>query len=258
MIPGYYSRRLAGCSGPPRWLLLHGFTGSHADWLDAWPETLPALALDLPGHGQSPDPEADFVQETARLLAALPPSIDRIAGYSLGGRVALSLMAAAPERFGALLIVSAHPGLTDAKEREPRCQQDQHWINMLRNHGIKRFAAAWQRQALFQAQHLRAPQAVARQHRHRLAQRPEGLAQALACFGLGRMPATWDALRAYQGRLHWLSGALDEKFRRLGERVRTLRPATTHHIIPDCGHNPLLEMPNELKVRLEAVEKARA
>ncbi|WPL17843.1 2-succinyl-6-hydroxy-2,4-cyclohexadiene-1-carboxylate synthase [Thiorhodovibrio winogradskyi] len=250
MTPGYCAQRLGGDSASPRWLLLHGFTGSHADWRDTWPETRPALALDLPGHGQSPDPEGDFTAEIARLLAALPPSIEKIAGYSLGGRIALALMAAAPEHFRALIIVSTHPGLTNAAERATRCRQDQYWINMLRNHGIKRFAAAWQRQPLFHAQHLRAPQAVAEQHRRRLAQRPEGLAQALACFGLGRMPPTWDALRTYQGHLHWISGALDEKFRDLGERVRAPRPATTHDILPECGHNPLLEMPQGLKARL--------
>lgn len=250
MMPGYYHLAIGLTRQPPHWLLLHGFTGSHLDWLDCWPEDRPALAIDLPGHGGSPDPRGDFDQEIARLLAALPDSIRSLAGYSLGGRLALALMAAAPGRFQELRIISAHPGLEDANERAARYQQDQRWIDQLRHQGIERFAAAWQRQPVFQAQHQRAPQAVAIQHQRRLSQRVEGLTRALECFSLGRMPATWSATQAYPGHLHWISGALDEKFRALGERVCQLRPGTLHHILPDCGHNPLLEAPLALANRL--------
>ncbi|EIC22923.1 alpha/beta fold hydrolase [Thiorhodovibrio frisius] len=258
MMPGYHTKALgpaldAGISQQPRWLLLHGFTGSHLDWIDLWPRDFPALVMDLPGHGRSPDPKGDFAQEIARLLAALPSSIERIAGYSLGGRIALALMAQAPARFQELLILSAHPGLEDASERAARCRQDQIWIDLLRDQGIKRFASAWQRQALFRAQHLRAPMAVAIQHRRRLSQRPEGLARALACFGLGQMPPTWPAIPVYNGHLHWISGAQDAKFCALGEQVCQIRPATTHDILPDCGHNPLIEAPDMLKERLETL-----
>lgn len=259
MIPGYHTQVLDGGltaepSQEPEWLLLHGFTGSHVDWMHCWsgglPALAPALAIDLPGHGQSPDPSGDFTQEITQLLHALPASIKRIAGYSLGGRIALALMAAAPQRFHDLLIISAHPGLEDASERAQRCRQDQQWSNLLREQGIKRFAAAWQRQPLFRTQHLHAPLAVSTHHRRRLEQRPEGLARALSCFGLGQMPPTWSAIQGYTGHLHWISGARDKKFCALGERVRQIRPATAHEIFPDCGHNPFIEAPQALIARL--------
>jgi 2-succinyl-6-hydroxy-2,4-cyclohexadiene-1-carboxylate synthase len=231
-------------------LLLHGFTGCHSDWIGVWPAEHPALALDVPGHGQSPDPSGNFNQEIHRLLAALPAGIQCLAGYSLGGRLALALMAAAPGRFGKLLILSAHPGLNAAGERAERRQRDQVWIDRVRRDGIQRFAAAWQRQPLFRQQHRSAPRAVAIQHHRRLRQRPEGLARALDCFGLGQMPPTWSAIRDYNGDLHWISGARDAKFLALGEQVCQIRPATTHHILPECGHNPLLEAPRMLKTRL--------
>ena len=61
---------------PPRWLLLHGFTGTRRDW-SVWPaDGAPALAIDLPGHGDSPDPGGPLEEEIARLLSALPASID--------------------------------------------------------------------------------------------------------------------------------------------------------------------------------------
>lgn len=250
MISGYHGHRLGPASAPPRWLLLHGFTGHALDWCAAWPQGHPALALDLPGHGRSPAPSGSFDHEIHRLLAALPASIAGLAGYSLGGRLALALMAAAPQRFEQLLIVSAHPGLKDDAERARRRQHDQLWIDTLRHDGIKRFAAAWQRQPLFREQHRSAPRAVMLQHQRRLRHNPSSLADALACFGLGWMPPTWSAIRDYGGQLHWVSGAQDAKFCALGEQVRQLRPATRHDIVPDCGHNPLLEAPQVLRARI--------
>lgn len=255
MMPGYHARGIGPPDKMPRWLLLHGFTGSHLDWLDSWPANRPALALDLPGHGQSPDPQGAFRAEIARLLTALPDSIRSVAGYSLGGRIALALMAAAPWRFQELVIISAHPGLEDAAARALRLKQDQAWIDLLRQGDQRRFAAAWQRQPLFRDQHRRAPQGVAIQHRRRLSQRPEGLARALSCFGLGQMPPTWDAIGAYPGALHWISGALDEKFRAIGERVCQIRPGTRHDILPACGHNPLIEAPKHLRERLRTAHR---
>ncbi|MBK1647709.1 alpha/beta fold hydrolase [Rhabdochromatium marinum] len=254
MLTGYHSRWLGATpharSAQAHWLLLHGFTGTGSDWAGVWPNCEPALAIDLPGHGCSPDPTGDFRHEIARLLRALPASIDSLAGYSLGGRIALSLMASAPERFQRLLILSAHPGLGSAAERHARRAQDQGWIDKLRQQDIRRFAAAWQRQALFRTQAIRAPAAVRAQHHQRLAQRPEGLARNLACFGLGQMPPTWTAIRAFAGDLYWISGREDSKFSAIGEQVRQQRPSTPHAIIDHCGHNPLIEAPEALHHRM--------
>jgi 2-succinyl-6-hydroxy-2,4-cyclohexadiene-1-carboxylate synthase len=252
MITGYHAEQFATSTPaagrpPPGWLLLHGFTGSARDWAGVWPASHPALAIDLPGHGQSPDPEKEFSKEIQRLLRALPETVHSLAGYSLGGRIALALMAAAPERFQRLVIISAHPGLETTSERAARRRQDQQWIDCLRDQGIARFATAWQHQALFHAQAARAPAAVTAQHRQRLAQRPEGLARNLACFGLGQMPPTWTAIEAFNGELHWITGEEDAKFTAIGKGVKHRRPATRHDIIDDCGHNPLIEAPRKLR-----------
>lgn len=256
MITGFAGRPIGSAAGnrrgaSARWLLLHGFTGTSEDWSELWPETQPALAIDLPGHGGSAAPVGNYEAEIARLLAALPMQVDGLAGYSLGGRIALSLMAAAPRRFRRLIILSAHPGLEDQAERSARRAADQHWVDRLCGGDIKGFAAAWQRQPLFRDQHKRAPAAVAAQQRRRLQQCPIGLARSLECFGLGQMPPTWSAIRRFGGRLDWITGAEDEKFRRLANRVRALRPATRHAVIPACGHNPLIEAPDALRHQLE-------
>jgi 2-succinyl-6-hydroxy-2,4-cyclohexadiene-1-carboxylate synthase len=243
LLPGYACRHLGDPGSAPTTLLLHGFTGTGVDW-GLWPDDAPgALAPDLPGHGESPNPTGDFGAEIARLLAALPAGIERVLGYSLGGRIALALLAAAPERFQDATIVSAHPGLFNVGQREGRRALDARWLALLREQGIAAFVDAWERQPLFASQAGLPPAVLAAQRRQRLAQRADGLAASLACFGLAEMPDTWGALARWPGRLGWLAGARDDKFVAIAERVLRERPATAVGIVPDVGHNLLLEAP---------------
>jgi 2-succinyl-6-hydroxy-2,4-cyclohexadiene-1-carboxylate synthase len=244
LLEGYACRRLGDPSRTPTMLLLHGFTGSGADW-SIWPPDGPAaLAPDLPGHGASPDPAGDFAIEIRRLLAALPDDVDRLAGYSLGGRIALALLAAEPARFRAATIVSAHPGLINSGQRQARRAGDRRWLALLREQGLAAFVDAWENQPLFASQAALPETVRAEQRRRRLAQRAGGLAAGLACFGLAEMPDTWRALRAWAGDLRWLAGGLDHKFLAIAQRIGRERPETQPRIIPGAGHNLLLEAPD--------------
>ncbi len=243
LLPGYACRLLGNQAQAPSTLLLHGFTGSGADW-EGWPADGPlALAPDLPGHGASPAPAGDFGAEIRQLLAVLPVGIDRLVGYSLGGRIALSLLAAAPGRFKAATVISAHPGLISLGQREARRAADARWIALLREQGIQAFVDAWERQPLFASQAPLPAEVLAEQRRRRLVQRAQGLAANLARFGLAEMPSTLAALRRWPGRLCWLAGARDGKFLAIAMRVGREHPGTDVRIVPGAGHNLLLEAP---------------
>lgn len=251
-LPGYKAE-LFGSAGEPRCLLLHGFTGTGVDWAHWRPDMPSALAIDLPGHGGSPQPAGSFSSEVARLLAALPPSIDCLIGYSLGGRIGLSLLAAAPARFRSAIILSAHPGLVDAAHRSARRTADRHWIELLRERGIAAFTAVWEQQPLFASQRQLPASLLDAQRRRRLAQDAEGLARSLEVFGLAEMPATWDALTRWRGRLDWIVGGEDARFRTIAEQVLARRPDTRVHLLPGIGHNPLLEAPEPLYALLQSL-----
>jgi 2-succinyl-6-hydroxy-2,4-cyclohexadiene-1-carboxylate synthase len=244
-LPGYWAE-LFGSAGEPRCLLLHGFTGTGADWANWRPDMPSALAIDLPGHGGSPQPAGDFGSEITRLLAALPATIDCLIGYSLGGRIGLSLLAAAPARFRSAIILSAHPGLVDAAHRSARRTADRQWIELLRGRGIVAFTAAWEQQPLFATQRRLPAARLEGQYARRLAQDAEGLARALEIFGLAEMPATWDAVVRWRGRLDWIVGSEDAKFLGIAEQVLTQRAAGRLHSLPGIGHNPLIEAPEQL------------
>ena len=112
-------RRLAwreAGAGPPL-LLLHGWCFSSlvfAEALTAFSPDYRVLAPDLPGHGAS-DPAADesFAALAADLrewLAALALDRIRLLGWSMGGQLALELVASLPpEQVERLLLVAATP-----------------------------------------------------------------------------------------------------------------------------------------------------
>jgi pimeloyl-ACP methyl ester carboxylesterase len=100
---------LVAGSGEPV-VLIHGL-GSSAEVTWQWPGTLAALAarhrvvaLDLPGHGRSDKPERkeayglQMIEDVVRLLDHLDIRKAHVVGYSMGGMVALKLVAEHPDR----------------------------------------------------------------------------------------------------------------------------------------------------------------
>ncbi|AFL75848.1 alpha/beta fold hydrolase [Thiocystis violascens] len=225
---------------------MHGFTGRAEDWRTLTGKDPSRLAIDLPGHGRRGDPLGTFRDEIQALLQELPTSIERIVGYSFGGRIALGLIQAAPERFRAATIISAHPGLTDSLLREQRREADQRWIQLLRTQGVDAFVQAWEKLPLFVTQSRLPRSVLARQQACRLSQRAEGLASSLERLGLAEMPSTWDDLMRFPGQLRWIVGGEDRKFLRIARQVAECRPTTDLRVLDGIGHNPLLESPDLL------------
>jgi len=98
-------------------VLLHGITGSSADWQRV-AEHLPArriIALDARGHGRSDwafDEAYGGDQHFADVACALANlGIEQcvLAGYSMGGGVAIMTAAAIPERVAGAVVVDAYP-----------------------------------------------------------------------------------------------------------------------------------------------------
>ena len=102
-------------------MLLHGFLGAPAAWDPVralLPDDVPVLTPALSGHGGAPV-VSTWDEEVSRLLSEVEAegfSGAHLAGYSLGGRLALSMAARRPDLFSRLTLLSAGraPGVRGA------------------------------------------------------------------------------------------------------------------------------------------------
>ena len=232
---------------PESVVLLHGFSGTRRAWdgvaaaLD--PERYLPLALDLPGHGQAAEWEGPitFAGCVQHVLERSPARFI-LCGYSLGGRVALNVALATPERVTQLVLVSCSPGIEDSAERAERRRSDHRLADELERVPFEEFIERWRTQPLFADDPPHVGE-LARADQRR--NRPEALAAAMRGIGTGEMEPLW-------GRLHELTmpvtvvvGDRDARFQALGRRMAGLLPDAEMAIVPG-GHSLALENPTAI------------
>lgn len=243
------------------WVLLHGFSGSPASWDEVVelmnPED-PPLRPTLTGHG--PEGSAacgpSFDEELSRLTHEISQSSRPrlLAGYSMGARVALGLLATRPALFDAAVLIGVHPGLTDEAARAERRAIDGARARQLRTEGIRSFVDSWEQQPLFETQQKLSSDVLEKQRTLRLGHDPEGLARAIEVLGLARMPDYGSELVQTPIPIILMAGSLDSRFadiaRSFALRSRHLRA----RIIEGAGHNLLIEAPGDVASTLIDLE----
>jgi 2-succinyl-6-hydroxy-2,4-cyclohexadiene-1-carboxylate synthase len=223
-----------------RYLRLHGFTGT-PDSFAALPAPVGSVTPTLGGHLGSAA-LGGFWDEVER-LAALGADCQGLFGYSLGGRLALGILARYPERFGHAVIVSAQPGLSSGAERESRRAGDARLVELLRERGVAAFVDHWQALPLWASQAQLTDPVKAQQREQRLRHSADALARSLIQHGLGEMPDLRPQLPRVQTEVDVVVGERDLKFVTLGRELSTLLPRAKLTIAPGAGHNLLLERP---------------
>ena len=223
-----------------RYLLLHGFTGTPQSLVELG-AAAGSVTPTLGGHlGTAVG--GGFWDEVER-LAELGRDCGGLFGYSLGGRLALGILARCPERFAHAVIVSAHPGLVTEDERAKRCQSDARFVEVLTERGLTAFIDIWQALPLWASQG-ELPDAVKEaQRRQRLRHTADGLAQSLLAHGLGKMPNLRPELAKIRTPVDLVVGERDTKFATLGQDLSAIIPGARLTVAAAAGHNLLLERP---------------
>lgn len=242
--------------GPPL-VLLHGFTGSAASWRNhtsVFARHFRTLAIDLLGHGGSASPAeaarynmAHCVEDVNGLLTALQVDSAAVLGYSLGGRVALSLSATHPERVSHLLVVSGSPGLASMEERAARVASDETLAAQIERDGVEAFVDYWENISLFASQKsLPAATRAALRHQ-RLQNNGVGLANSLRGLGTGAQPSLWEKLSEIKTPTLLLAGELDIKFVSIAQHMAEKMPNVCLEVVSGAGHAVQLEKPTEFQ-----------
>jgi len=229
-------------------VLLHGFAGTGRAWdavierLD--PERYTALAPNLRGHGTASDARPVGLDAVVvDVLAAAPPRFV-LCGYSMGGRIALHVALAAPERIERLVLVATTAGIEDPGERAARREADERLAQLTEAATIEEFADRWMAQPIFAG----TPPEAARIWREDLLRNdPRALAAALRGLGAGAMAPLWDRLGELTMPATVLAGDQDAKY--LAIARDRLVPALAHAdlaVVPGAGHGLPREAPGAI------------
>lgn len=240
------------------WMLIHGFTGSPRSWdpvvtrlsSDDSP-MCPAVVGHAPDWARHRVDSFDAeVDRLAALAEKLPPP-RYLGGYSMGARLALALAARGGPRFSGVMLIGAHPGLTDGEARDARHAEDVERANQIRAEGLGRFIDSWEKNPLFETQRALPADVLAGQRAIRMGHDPEGLATALEIAGLGAMPALESCVSTLDPSPIWVVGSEDRKFTAIAAGL-TARP----HVVEGAGHNVLLERPDAVVSIMTTMEQA--
>lgn len=240
-------------------LVLHGFTGSARamarliERLAEGDPSRPALrvvAPDLVGHGDSDAPDdLDLyrVEAMAGQVLAVADALDcgtfHLVGYSMGGRVGLTLGCAASPRLRSLTLIGASAGIADPAERRLRAEADEARARYVAA-DLEAFVDEWMADPLFAGQaalgdaHLRAARA------QRLASDPRGLARSLLAGGTGAMEPLHERLGDCDTPTRLLVGAHDAKFCAIADQLAAGLPRSGVARIAGAGHAAHIEQPD--------------
>jgi 2-succinyl-6-hydroxy-2,4-cyclohexadiene-1-carboxylate synthase len=232
---------------PETLVLLHGFSGTRRAWdgviarLNG--ERYRPLALDLPGHGAGParDGSITFASCVEAILAQAPRRF-ALCGYSMGGRVALHVALAAPERVSRLTLVSCTAGIEDDAARAARRATDRRLADELERSSFEQFIERWGAQPIFAED---PPEVVERAREDQRRNDPRALAAAMRGIGTGEMTPLWRRLGDLAMPTAVVVGDRDAKFTAIGRRMAAQLPVG-ELIVLRGGHRLALENPAEL------------
>jgi 2-succinyl-6-hydroxy-2,4-cyclohexadiene-1-carboxylate synthase len=241
----------------PQAVFLHGFCGSPRTFdgvRAALGDDLVVRAPVLAGHAGCPVDAQTFEAEIDRLAALIPVHPKPVlVGYSLGGRLAMGLVVRHPGRWAGALFVGAQAGIPNEEERAARRLADGRWARILRDDGLDAFVVAWEAQPLFASQQTLPAASRAAQDEDRRRQDPLRLAQAIERFSPGAMPC-WDhGLTAARLPMTYVAGGRDPKFTAVGQRLLSTTPGLVLTVVPDSGHNVVLEAPAAAATAIRAL-----
>jgi len=245
------NHEVSGDRRSPAVLFLHGFMGSSADWREIMAgigDQTFRIAVDLPGHGASLGlpPDTYTIEGATRAVIRTMDGLEVprpvVAGYSMGGRLALYLALRYQQRCVGLFLESASPGLESAGERAARRAADESKAKRLESGDFEAFLRDWYGQPLFaplaQDEDLLYGTIAVRRRND-----PAELARSLRGMGTGSQPSMWAELEHLSVPTLAVAGALDEKYAAISSRMASINPRLQSAVVPGAGHTVHAETP---------------
>ena len=235
--------------------LLHGFTGSSGDWKQIVPSICSQFnlaAVDLIGHGMSDSPEdvsfyssKSIVEQITELIKYFTGGKIILAGYSMGGRAALSFAVKHPEMLKGLILESTSAGIEEKSLRTARSNSDNELACYIESHSTGKFIDYWMNIDLFASQKNLPEEKLNAVRSSKLKNNRTGLANTLRGFSTGKMPLLLDQIKKIKCKTLLITGDLDTKYTLINSELLKQFPAAEHVIVKNAGHNIHLEKPED-------------
>ena len=236
----------------PPLVMLHGFTGDGLDWAPLVDHLGPRhlIAPDLLGHGASSAPDDPSLYSIDAQVCLIESILEEmrintfdLIGYSMGGRIALSMATRSAPRIRKLVVVSSTAGIEDESERAARREEDEERAHRILTEGVEPFLRTWQRHPIIASQRRIDARWRDPMQRRRRTRSAVGLAMSLMGAGTGTMTPLWAHLSHIELPTLVLSGEEDTKYVAVGERMVKALPDARHEVIERAGHTAHLERP---------------
>lgn len=233
--------------------LLHGAIGCHDDWV-AVSEYLQSKHLVTESHNLYDyllDDDCSFAHFTRSFIDDLSKleknqKSQHLLGYSLGGRLALHALLAAPSMWSKAVIVSAHTGIpvTNRKEREARIKSDLEWSEMATDKSIpwSKFLSKWNQQSVLQ-NHSTHPTNTS--DRMLLEAARDEIARSFTSWSLGLQDDLLEKMSSLTVPILWVVGEDDKKFLRIAVKATEILPNAELRIVKNAGHRVPWEQAEE-------------
>ncbi len=233
--------------------LLHGFTGSSADWQNVsflFDSKFNIYGIDLIGHGKSDSPTdislyspESQAEQMKSVIEKLKGEKNIVLGYSMGGRLALIVAMLFPELLHGIILESSSAGISNNQESEKRKDYDLQLADMILTKPIEEFIASWMDQELFGTLKRFSNAKLDQMKKEKSKNNRTGIANSLRGFSTGVMPNFGSKLKSLNIPVLLLSGQLDSKFTKINSGLQKQFSKAKHSVIKTSGHNTHLEEP---------------
>ncbi len=161
-----------------------------------------------------------------------------LAGYSMGGRLALHSVRADPQLWSGIVFLSTNPGLISKKEKEERISNDQRWAQRFLEEDFHAVSEDWESQPIFRG-------GTSPPRKAQSLPNKDILARCLTQWSLGHQDNFVELIEKWETRQIWAVGEMDKKF------VDILTQFTSSEkrqkwVVEDSYHRLLSEAPQEI------------
>jgi 2-succinyl-6-hydroxy-2,4-cyclohexadiene-1-carboxylate synthase len=234
---------------------LHGFTGCAKDWLpvvSSMNKKFNYYLVDLVGHGKSDSPKENyyyFIDSTVNQLKEIIISLSNnkivLAGYSMGGRIALNFASQNASLLKGLILESCTWGINEENLRKERILQDEKLADFIMANPMDTFIDYWMNIDLFNTQRRFSNEKLSQIRNQKLNNDKTGLSNSLRYSGTGNMKPLHNNIKDIPVKTLLITGGLDSKYSDINDQMVQVFTDAEHKIIKNAGHNTHLEEPQK-------------